>query len=467
VSNISRLCHLLLLGLSHTPFAVNIASKPVTLPLKIAKRSGRRPMDEKQRNEMALFRFSLIAPLINGTETGSVKDYLERVCAKAHQVPYQGLKEFSPSTVRKWLLDYRRFGLEGLKRKPRNDKGLTRTLNSKMAYAIKEIKELHPHRTATSIYFTLLSNGMLGNPPVSLSTVNRYIRKLEVPKDSAVERKRFCFEFAGDCWQTDTLHGPYLLINGRKKRTYLMLILDDASRLIVHGEFFFEENTQNLQVVLKKAILKRGIPKRLFGDQGKVYVSLHLRMICAALGIILIHARPYSPSSKGKIERLFLTVRMQFLATLDLSEVHSLEELNAKFLTYAESVYNQKPHSSLDGLSPMERYLKDQGRLKFVESQELLERVFLHEVNRKVKKDATISILNRVFEVPQPFIGQSIKVRFDPEDLSKVFVQTGEPPVLTPVYPVRPVDNSKVIRKQNVRREIDFATLYGGEKDDV
>ena len=424
-------------------------------------------MDDKQRNEMALFRFSLIAPLVNGTETGSIKDYLERICAQAHQVPHQGLKEFSPSTVKKWLIDYRRFGLEGLKRKPRNDKGLSRTLTSKMAQAIKEMKELHPHRTAASIYFTLLTDGTLGNPPVSLSTVHRYIRKLEVPKDNMVERKRFCFEFAGDCWQTDTLHGPYLNINGRKKRTYLILILDDASRLIVHGEFFLEENTQNLQVVLKKAILKRGIPKRLFGDQGKVYVSLQLRMICAALGIILINARPYSPASKGKVERLFLTVRMQFLATLDLSAIHSLEELNARFLEYAESVYNHRPHSSLEGLSPMERYFKDQERLKFVESTEQLERVFLHEAARKVKKDATISVLNRVFEVPQPFIGQSIKVRFDPEDLSKVFVQTGEPPVLTPVYPVRPVDNSRVVRQQNVKREIDFATLYGGEKNDL
>lgn len=424
-------------------------------------------MDEKQRNEMALFRFSLIAPLINGTETGSITDYLERICAREHQVPYQGLREFSPSTVRKWLLDYRRFGLEGLKRKPRNDKGLSRTLTSKMTQAIKEIKELHPHRTATSIYFALLSNGTLGNPPVSLSTVHRYIKRMEIPGDSTVERKRFCFEFAGDCWQTDTLHGPYLNIDGRKKRTYLILILDDASRLIVHGEFFLEESTQNLQVVLKKAILKRGLPRRLFGDQGKVYVSLQLRMICAALGIILINARPYSPMSKGKIERLFLTVRMQFLAMLDLSEVHSLLELNARFLDYAESVYNHRPHSSLDGLSPMERYLKDQAKLKFVESTEHLERVFLHEAVRKVKKDATISISNQIFEVPQPFIGQSIKVRFDPEDLSKVFVQTGEPPVLTPVYPVRPVDNSKVVRKQNIKREIDFATLYGGEKNDL
>lgn len=419
-------------------------------------------MDEKTRNEMALFRFSLIAPLINGTVTGSTKDYLEGICAKPHQVPGVGLRELSPNTVRRWLSDYRRYGLEGLKRKPRNDKGLSRILTSQVAQSIKEMKELHPHKTATSIYYDLLARGALGETPVSLSTVGRYIKKLDVKADCSMERKRFTFEFANDCWQTDTLVGPYLLLDGKKKRTYLMAFLDDASRLLVHGEFFLEENTQNLQTVLKKAMLKRGIPKKIFCDNGKVYDSLHLRLICASLGVVLSHARPFSPASKGKIERMFKTIRMQLIESLDLSEIHSLEELNARFLAYAESTYNLRPHASLEGLSPMDRYLKDKDRFRFVSSPEYLERVFLHEVIRKAKKDATIALLNRVYEVPQSLIGQSVTVRFDPEDLSKIYVKVGEPPSLLMVYPVRPVDNSKIIRRQNQRRQIDYQSLYGG-----
>ncbi len=100
--------------------------------------------------------------------------------------------------------------------------------------------------------------------------------------------------------------------------------------------------------------------------------------------------------------------------------------------------------------------------MRFVPSVESLERVFLHETIRKVKKDATISLLNRVYEVPQPLIGQSVSVRFDPEDTSKVYVKMGEPPSLVAVYPVRPVDNSKIIRRQNQRRAIDYSSLYGG-----
>lgn len=419
-------------------------------------------MDEKTRNELALFRFSLIAPLVNKTVTETAKDYLERVCAQPYQIPGMGLKELSPNTLKRWLSDYRRYGLEGLKRKPRNDRGLSRTLTAQMAQAIKEMKELNPHKTTTCIYHTLLVDGALGSPPVSLSTVQRFIGNLDIPIENLVERKRFVFEFANECWQTDTLFGPFLVIDGKKKRTYLMLFLDDASRLLLHGEFFFEENTQNLQSVLKKAILKRGLPKKIFCDNGKVYDSLQLRLICASLGIILSHARPFSPASKGKVERMFRTIRMQFLESLELAEINSLEKLNAKFLTYAESTYNLRPHSSLEGLSPMERYLKNQDQLRFVSCPEKMEQVFLHEANRKVKKDATISLLNQVFEVPQSLIGLSVKVRFDPEDLGKIFIQTGEPPELLTVYPVRPVDNSRIIRKQNRRPQIDFAALYGG-----
>jgi putative transposase len=420
-------------------------------------------MDEKTRNELALFRFSLIAPLINGTVTGTAKDYMEKICSRPHQIPGSGLKELSPNTVRRWLSEYRRFGLEGLKRKPRNDKGLSRSLTSEMTQSLMEMRKLYPHRTATSIYYELLANGALGDPPVSLSTVGRYLKKLDVYVDTSIERKRFSFEFANDCWQTDTLVGPYLLLDGKKKRTYLMAFLDDASRILVHGEFFLEENSQNLQTVLKKALLKRGIPKKIFCDNGRVYSSLHLRLICASLGVILSHARPYSPASKGKIERMFRTIRMQFLESLDLSEIHSLEELNAAFLSYAESTYNLRPHSSLDGQSPMERYLKDKDRFRYVVSAESLEQVFLHEAMRKVKKDATIALLNQVYEVPQSLIGQSVTVRFNPEDSSVVYVNVGEPPSLVPVYPVRPVDNSRITRQQNMRRQIDFSSLYGGD----
>lgn len=423
-------------------------------------------MDEKVRNELALFRFSLIAPLLNGCVEGSAKDYLESACARSYQIQGVGLREFSPATVKRWLSEYRSNGLEGLKRKFRTDKGLARTISAELSQSIMEIKQLHPKKTATAIYSELLNAGALGDPPVSLSTVGRYVRKLKlIPQEPTVERKRFEFEYANDCWQTDVCAGPYLRIEGKKKKTFLIAFLDDASRLLVEGGFFWEENCRNLQVILKKAILKRGIPKRIFADNGKIFDSLQLRLICASLGITLSHARPYSPESKGKIERVFRTLRTQFINLLNLSDISSLEALNEQFSCYCQSTYNLRPHSSLGGRSPMERFLLDKDKLRNVSSEESLEQIFLHEATRKVKKDATISLDRKVFEVPQSLIGQSITVRFDPEDDSKAYVSLGNSPSLVPVYPVRPVDNSRITRLQNQRPPIDYASLYGGGED--
>ncbi len=421
-------------------------------------------MDEKTRDELALFRFSLIAPIVNGTVTGTAKNYIEGIAARPYQIPGRGQRELSPPTIAKWLSDYRRFGIDGLKRKQRSDRGASRALTSAVAQAVGEMKRLYPRKTATGIYQDLLARGALGNPPVSLSTVCRYVKRLggAAASGEEVERKRFSFEFANDCWQTDTLVGPYLTLDGKKKRTCLIALLDDASRLLVGGEFFFEENSINLQTVIKKAILKRGQPKKIFTDQGKVYTSLNLRMSLAALGVVLSHARPYSPSSKGKIERMFRTVRMQFIEPLDLHEIHSLEELNQRFSAYAEGVYNMRPHSSLNGLSPLERYIQDTERLRFTASPEKIDQVFLHEALRRVKKDATIALQGQTFEVPQVMIGQAVTVRYDPENLSRAQVKIGESPSFVTVYPVRPVDNSRIIRKQNQKCGIDYASLYGG-----
>ena len=161
---------------------------------------------------------------------------------------------------------------------------------------------------------------------------------------------------------------------------------------------------------------------------------------------------------------MFRTVRMQFLESLEQTQIHSLEELNAKFLTYAESSYNLRTHSSL-GEAPMDRFLRDKQLFKFVSSPEVLDNVFLREANRKVNKDATIALLNKVFEVPQSLISQSITVRYDPENLSEVYVKMPDTQTLLSVFPVQSVDNSKLIRRQNEKRSIDFAELFSGRDE--
>ena len=111
------------------------------------------------------------------------------------------------------------------------------------------------------------------------------------------------------CWQADTSAGPYIKINGIKYKTYIIMFIDDKSRLIMGYDVFFNDTATNMQKVLKNAIKTYGKPKRLFVDNGGPYDNKQLSLICASLGIELIHAKPYSPEAKAKQERLFRTIK--------------------------------------------------------------------------------------------------------------------------------------------------------------
>lgn len=418
-------------------------------------------MNEETRTKLALFRFSLIAPLVNGSTDRTAREYLEEICAKPYDVPGFGQREFSTSTLKHWLYAYRKHGLDGLKKAHRTDQGKFRTLSSEAQEFIMEDLKANPGRTALAIYQDLV-NARLADIP-SLSTVQRFVRNLRSTLiEPEIERRRYECKFANDCWQSDVCVGPYLLVGGKKKRTYLIAILDDASRLIVHSQFFFQGNYLALEETFRQALLKRGIPKKLFVDNGKVFQSQQLQLICARLGIAVSFARPYSPASKGKIERYFRTFRDQFLSQLDLREVSSLEVLNKLNLAFTEETYNRRPHSSLQGKSPIDRFLEDQDKLQFP-SHAQLERQFLHEVKRRVTKDAIVSLDKVAYEVPQIYCGCQVKILFSPYDSSQVYlVPPGEETSIR-IDPVRTVDNSQIPRKQNLRKPLDYTALYGGE----
>lgn len=220
-------------------------------------------MDKETREKVALFRFSLIAPIINGNYSeASMKNYLESICAKKYMVPGSGEKEYTPATIKFWLLDYRKHGFDGLLPKIHSDFGTSRVLNQYQKDFIIEMKKQNFKYSAKHIYNTMIVKGVTDTKSLSLATVTRFIskNKLKTKQLSPVERLAFEMESPNDCWQSDVSVGPYLNIEGKKKKTYLVMFLDDCSRLIVHGEFYFKENVINLEDILKKAIAKEGYP---------------------------------------------------------------------------------------------------------------------------------------------------------------------------------------------------------------
>ena len=261
-------------------------------------------MNSKELQEISLFKFSLIAPIINDTyEASSQMEFFRNTASKTYIHPNGNKVKYSAGTIKGWHISYKQRGIDGLMPKKRNDAGLPRSFSEEAVIKIHDIKEKYPYITTKMVYQKLVEDGYIKESKVSLSSVYRYIRENNLKRNQLIpiERKAFEMEFSNDCWQADTSHGPKIMINGRKVQTYLISIIDDKSRLIVHAEFFLHDNSINLQSVLKKAIKKYGICKKLFVDNGKPYKNIQFNLICASVGITLIYSRPYSPESKGKI----------------------------------------------------------------------------------------------------------------------------------------------------------------------
>lgn len=208
------------------------------------------------------------------------------------------------------------------------------------------------------------------------------------------ERKRFAHDQVNALWQGDLSYGPYVPINGKKKRTFLIAYIDDCSRIVPYAQFFSSEKFDGLRVVTKEALIRYGKPKMIYSDNGKIYRSETLQYACAQLGITLVHTQPYDPQSKGKIERFFKTVQTRFYPLLDMNPVHSLEELNERFWRWLEEDYHRNPHASLNGKTPHEIFLSQNHTVQFLEDPTVLDSMFLKREFRKVKADGTISLNN-------------------------------------------------------------------------
>lgn len=404
---------------------------------------------ESNKNEIALFKYAIIAPLVNDIyESKSKEEFYRTAASKQYKLPNEKMTTLTAGTIKRWYLEYKRDGFEALKPKSRNDAGYSRKIPNEYIEKIEKIKEKYPHITGKAIYKKLLEEGVINASDVSISSLYRFLNNNKLHEHNRVERKAFEMEFANDCWQGDTSHGPIITIDGKKVQTYLIQLIDDASRLIVGYKFFLRDNALNFQIVLKDAIKTYGIPKRIFVDNGTPYKNMQLKSICASMGIVLIHAKPYSPESKAKIERSFRTVKDNFINCKDWNAVKSLEELNKEYNEYIASEYNSKYHSGINNI-PRNRYQKDYDRIKFIDSKEEVEKIFLHIEEKPVASDSTIRLGGKDFEVPQKYIKQRILIKYSPEDLSHAYIYNPKDKTLKKIEPVDKIANSK-IKRENV-----------------
>ncbi len=380
----------------------------------------------------ALFRLMVLGPMTSRTDVkrGEIKKIAHELASKPYNIPDSKRTYLSPETILRWYYAWKREGIEALQPVLRRDKGSTH-LPLEVQAAIIELKQDNPNRSIATIIEMIERQGLVSKNKLSRSSVHRFLKhhqlsKRILPSINTIERRSFSANYAGELWQGDVLHGPSIQTSQGMKKTYLVSLMDDATRLIVHSAFCFGETALDVEGVLKQAILKRGLPHKLLIDNGPAYRAHSLQAICASLDIRLIYCRPYEPEAKGKLERFHRTFRAQFLDELDMTQLSNLGDLNARLWVWCESVYHTRVHSGLNGKSPIERWRQELVHVRHLTPQ-LVERIddlFLHRVQRHVKKDGTVSWEGALFEVSHQQVGENIILLVDPHQHKVVRAET-------------------------------------------
>lgn len=379
-------------------------------------------MQEKERESIALFRYGLIAPLLN-EQVESKQDYLAEICSRVHQVPYYGPKEYTPKTITEWLRLYKKEGFDVLKPKLRADRGMSRSIPVELQEAIYELRQERRDLPVTMFYELLVQKALIKKCDFSYATVYRLLKKNDLVgkgRRKEPERKRFAYDTVNMLWQVDASAGPYLQVGTKKRPTYLLSFIDDCSRIVPAARFSFSENTEDLMAVLEEALLRRGIPRMVYADNGKIFRSDQFQLACASLGITLLHTKVRDAPAKGKIEKFFGTVKLRFFPLVREKMPLDLDELNTFFWQWLEQEYHRRRHSALE-MNPLDKYLSQVSQVKMVEDPASLKLLFLKRDYRKVRHDGTISLHNHLFEVPPVYIGQKIELRYD-EELKEVLI---------------------------------------------
>jgi transposase InsO family protein len=384
-------------------------------------------MDEDKKSQIATFRFGLIHDLVGGVELepGEQERLIREKCDRKWVIPFSDKTRITRSTILRWVKLYKDAGgkLEALCNHDRSDNGKSRAIDEETGLALIRLREELPKATISRL-INEMNKRRLVSPGLVLTTatVHRFLRSNGLMKRTQVtpeDRRKFEAELPNDLWQSDCMHGPRVDHQGRNRKTYLIAFLDDHSRLVPHAEFYLSESLASYLKALEEALLTRGLPRKIYTDNGSALRSHHLEHVTASLGIALIHARPYKPQGKGKIERFFRTVRGDFLSGF---KGNTLAELNQALWFWLNDIYHQRIHSST-GQTPFARFTSRMECLR--EAPHNLKDYFRKTVRRRVAKDRTISLDGRIFEAPVSLIGKQVALLYHEEEPERVEILLG------------------------------------------
>jgi putative transposase len=428
-------------------------------------------MDPDTQEKVALHRYGVIAeaanPRLGAAERGAL---VRQIAARPHLHPDGSERRYSRGTIDRWLRAWRSGGLDALRPAERSDTGAVRAHPELYGEAAALRLEL-PSRSAAQIASILYHRHGV---KMAERTVRQQLRRAGLHREALqAEPKvfgRYEAERANERWITDVLVGPFVPFPkiDRSVRARLFLIVDDHSRLLVDGKFFGQENARACQELLRRAVVRRGLPEVLYADNGAPFANAWLARTCAVLGIRLVHSKPYSPEGRGKQERANRYIREAFLAEACHVGIESIEELNDRFAAWAEQVANRRTHAETSE-APIVRFERS-GPHRAAEPERLRE-AFRWSVTRKVTRTATVPLESNSYAVDASLVGRRVELRYDPEDLTRIDVYLeGRPAgVATPFVTRRHVHPSvpQAARPEPEQTGIDYLGLVAAAHEEA
>lgn len=381
---------------------------------------------------IALFRFGLIGKVQDLLQQPApLKTALETVASTLHLGPDGRERRVSARTLEDWWYAYAKGGFAALRPKSRSDQGQPRKLNTEQEQLILSAVKAQPGIDLRVLY----GQWKEADPSLpSLSTIYRFLRANDLDLRSrryllrqsiSGPTKAFETPIVNELWMADFSPGPFLSQPAQVKAlpTHLCVLIDDHSRVAVWAQYYPRADTQAFHHAFKQALQARGIPRKIYTDRGGPFINDHTRVICANLGVRLLHAKPYHAWSKGKVERLIQTIQRGFEAPLPTTPPRpaNLEELNHRLADWLATHYHQRLHQGI-GMSPFERFTKGAHQIRTLDPHQDLERLFYHSLKRTVRKDGTVRLNNKLFEVDLALRGLEVRLRFNPWTLERIEV---------------------------------------------
>lgn len=381
-----------------------------------------------KREETALFRYGVIAQLVGRRTADRAERQLirEHILATPWQYPDGSLKLVPERTLRHWLKRYRKQGLAGLFDEVRSDKGVSKAIPAEILDRAEELRKENPKRSVAMVKKLLKAEKVevsgIAERTLARQLVLRRATKKFLKKGTG-SYQRWEQLYVNDMWQSDVSHGIWLRDPsnpGKSKLTKLIAFLDDASRVITHAEFYWDEQLPSLLDCYEKALLKRGRPCRLLLDNGSIYRSKTFAVMSAELGVELAFCRPRSPQGKGKIERFFLTVQTAFFNEAYGAGIESLSALNNLLAAWLQKEYHEREHSELNGLTPLGRWQRDLEHVSVVGPEEIRRAAMLRETRRVNLNTATVTNGGQEYQASPDLAGQMVEVRWHPSHTESV-----------------------------------------------